>query len=681
LDGDGLSECAPELGITDDCPVDWAAGDSVVHDITGDVVQVPAGGRVALQNGSVLIVNADTAVSGGGNGFPALANTGVGFAFVDHDVRNSFTYHYSVTAFDVNSLKSGPSSLESPRVTKTVTPRALGSNATAAQLVQGMFGDPGAELNPNAPYPTIDPAKGTFTGIMPPANDAQMLFTSAVVEALAPGNIGVRLDSVTPGLVEGLRIDNFPIYHFSIYAGADTVHKNVPVAGPTFNASRNTNVDVSFDQPIARYDSSAARRFGIQFTKDVRMPLTFSFKVAPISATSGAISLTAGRYDAGGETARYIAHSRWSNADTVEADDPTIVAYADRSHNSGYLRGVDSIWAPASYRMNNSLVGANTDPPGPFGAPNLGNFRGQGFGQTVWYPADFYVTWNADSSITVRDSTNRLTLRQAPNGGAGWGFVNARAFTAAGLTAADLADGTGTPNIGVVGYHHIYGTAPTCYPDWWVIPCITLEAKAQYQPLDFNWNGVSDGNGVVLYVNNEIFFFKMAAIPAAGTQWHLKAVSGAMTATCTPGLGPVMTDCSSYTFTGPTFRPTRAPGLTYQVTVTQQFAVDSTSSADLANVHTVPDPYYVTNALEITPSTKVLNFVNLPSRAIVRIYSVSGVLVQVLTHNDQTGGGNLTWNLRNRNNQFVASGVYFYHVEGPDGKSKVGRFTVVNFAQ
>jgi len=75
-----------------------------------------------------------------------------------------------------------------------------------------------------------------------------------------------------------------------------------------------------------------------------------------------------------------------------------------------------------------------------------------------------------------------------------------------------------------------------------------------------------------------------------------------------------------------------------------------------------------------------LKFVNLPNRAIVRIYSLSGVLVQVLTHNDPAGGGELTWNLRNRNNQFVASGVYFYHVEAPDGKSKVGRFTVVNFA-
>jgi len=37
--------------------------------------------------------------------------------------------------------------------------------------------------------------------------------------------------------------------------------------------------------------------------------------------------------------------------------------------------------------------------------------------------------------------------------------------------------------------------------------------------------------------------------------------------------------------------------------------------------------------------------------------------------------------LRNRNNQVVASGVYFYHVETPDGREKIGRFTVVNFAQ
>jgi hypothetical protein len=678
-DGDGISECAPELGVQDDCPQTFPSVAGEAHALVGDIIQVPAGGRVELANGSILIVKADTAVTGTGSGYPALEDGGIGFAYVDRTVRNSFTYHYAVTAFDVNSFISGPSSLESPRVTKTVTPRKLGANATAAVMVQGVYGDPGALLNPNATYPTIDTAKGTFTGIMPPANDGQLLFTSAVVEALAPGNIAVRIDSSSPGFVSG--IGTGPTLYVTVYAGADTVRKAILLEMPAFNAGRNTNVAFAFDQPIARYDSGAARRFGIQFTKDVRMPLTFSAVASPTSATSTGISLTAGRYDVGGETARYLAHSRWSQRDSAETADPTIVAYADKTHNAGALNGVDSIWAPETYRTRLVLTGNNGDPAGPFGSPNLGNFRGHPFGQANWYPADFFITWNADSSITVRDSTHRVTLPYAPNGGTGWGFINVRAFTAAGLTAGDLADGTGAPNIGVVGYHHIYGTPASCYPDWWAITCITLERKAQFEPVDFNWDGVAEGSGIALMINNEVWIMKMGAIPAAGTGWHLKAVSGAMTATCSPSLGPVMTDCTAYTFTGPTTRPSRAPGLTYQVTVAQQYAVDSTVAGDLSRVHTVPDPYYVTNSLEITPNTKVLKFVNLPNRAIIRIYSVSGVLVQALMQNDVTGGGELTWNLRNRNNQFVASGVYFYHVEGPDGQTKVGRFTVVNFAQ
>ncbi len=123
------------------------------------------------------------------------------------------------------------------------------------------------------------------------------------------------------------------------------------------------------------------------------------------------------------------------------------------------------------------------------------------------------------------------------------------------------------------------------------------------------------------------------------------------------------------------------PGLRYNITVTQQFSVDAANAGDLSNVHTVPDPYYVTSALEQTATVKQLKFVNLPNRAIIRIYSVSGVLVAILEHNDPAGGGEATWDLRNRNNQFVASGVYFFHVEAADGQERVGRFTVVNFAQ
>jgi hypothetical protein len=95
----------------------------------------------------------------------------------------------------------------------------------------------------------------------------------------------------------------------------------------------------------------------------------------------------------------------------------------------------------------------------------------------------------------------------------------------------------------------------------------------------------------------------------------------------------------------------------------------------------------VKSAYEASTEQKVLKFVGLPARAIIRIYSVSGVLVRMLEHDgtryastSRSQGSEFDWDLRNRNNQVVASGVYFYHVEAGDAR-RVGRFTVVNFAQ
>jgi hypothetical protein len=49
-----------------------------------------------------------------------------------------------------------------------------------------------------------------------------------------------------------------------------------------------------------------------------------------------------------------------------------------------------------------------------------------------------------------------------------------------------------------------------------------------------------------------------------------------------------------------------------------------------------------------------------------------------VNHDAPEGASVAKWNLRNRSNQFVASGVYFFHVSTPDGKEHVGKFTVVN---
>jgi flagellar hook assembly protein FlgD len=119
--------------------------------------------------------------------------------------------------------------------------------------------------------------------------------------------------------------------------------------------------------------------------------------------------------------------------------------------------------------------------------------------------------------------------------------------------------------------------------------------------------------------------------------------------------------------------------LVFRYNVTNQ-NIASTSET-LGEVHTVPDPYYVTSALEATTTTKKINFVNLPANATVRIYTTSGVLVRALVHETTTNGGEMTWDVRNRNNQFVASGVYFYHVTAENGETTVGRMTIINYAQ
>jgi hypothetical protein len=227
------------------------------------------------------------------------------------------------------------------------------------------------------------------------------------------------------------------------------------------------------------------------------------------------------------------------------------------------------------------------------------------------------------------------------------------------------------------------------------VPGTPLVQTATVTPVSFTVNPgaeaaanfVTSGNGFGLYINGQQFIFALTggALPAAGTKWTLRMYWGVVRASS----GAATTDPSGYTFTAAPASPA-LPGLKINFTVAEPTNIVSATNSDLTNVHTVPDPYYVTNSFETTSTDKIIKFVNLPSRAIIRIYSSSGVLVRVLEHNSESRGltdettsvlgGEETWDVRNRNNQVVASGVYFYHIESGDAR-RVGRFTVVNFAQ
>ena len=102
------------------------------------------------------------------------------------------------------------------------------------------------------------------------------------------------------------------------------------------------------------------------------------------------------------------------------------------------------------------------------------------------------------------------------------------------------------------------------------------------------------------------------------------------------------------------------------------------------NVCVVPNPYVGSSRLEIVsrinPLTggrifpKDIEFRNLPGECTIDIFTLAGDHVQTLHHNDGTSFQ--PWDLKTRNNQEIAPGVYFFRVEA-DGEEKIDKFVVI----
>jgi hypothetical protein len=91
-------------------------------------------------------------------------------------------------------------------------------------------------------------------------------------------------------------------------------------------------------------------------------------------------------------------------------------------------------------------------------------------------------------------------------------------------------------------------------------------------------------------------------------------------------------------------------------------------TANLLRVGVVPNPFRGREAWDQTGAQE-LHFINLPSRARIRIYTAAGDLVADLRHDDTVRDFE-RWNLKNQDGRDVASGIYMFRVE-----AEVGGFT------
>ena len=141
------------------------------------------------------------------------------------------------------------------------------------------------------------------------------------------------------------------------------------------------------------------------------------------------------------------------------------------------------------------------------------------------------------------------------------------------------------------------------------------------------------------------------------------------------------------------------PGDTYFATFKRPFIetdsimfnVVSHDSLDVAGlkqtmdqIKVVPNPYVGTNAMEPAVANSALNqrrrllFTHLPAQCEIRIFTVSGVLVDRMTVNNTADDGTAHWDMQTKEGLEIAAGMYIYHVKSTaTGEEKTGKFAVI----
>lgn len=667
-DFDYQAACAPEFGLSTGCPALFTSKPSpsihVPHALIGNVVQIPFGGRTVARNGAVSIVAADTAVTGGASGFPSLSDAGVSFSYVDFSptVQNSFQYYYAVTAFTVNSVRSGPSSLESPRLVKTVTPR------TGATFPAGTIGTPvllsAAGVVLNSAAPTLSAATGEFSGPAAPTQGLSTAILSFIPEVIDTGSLTLRVDSVSPGM--------------------NTIDDGFQAPTTYFLSSTNsrgrtdrTKVQILVDGTLGSTQGNSAPFAGASVlpSKAVTFGADTSFALVAQAtvSTSGTWDLTGpGRasIDVSPANSALTGSRWWGGAANENTQGPTdslcnpasstcALTASQLTRTGGALPGVTFIAPIQAYST----------------VPSIPMRDLETMTATVYRAADFNIYWGTSGNVdSVVDVTHGVPVPFDPRVGPTWGILDSTSF--AGVPAADTPD----TNNSVLTWSDIFCVAP--------VPAmfgarLLLGCPNQTAPLvhaahlstmgratgPYRVIPASQGPGFIFYLAGKFWLVSAASLPTAGTVWHARYVDGHIV-----GARP------NLTYTPAPISSPAVPGLRLRMAFAGS-SVDLTHTNDsmLARIHTVPDPFYVTNALSTATDSQHIEFVHLPPEAIIRIYSVSGRLVALLTHNDPTGGGQQDWNVKSRDGKVVASGVYFYVVETADRRSKVGRFTVVTY--
>lgn len=127
-----------------------------------------------------------------------------------------------------------------------------------------------------------------------------------------------------------------------------------------------------------------------------------------------------------------------------------------------------------------------------------------------------------------------------------------------------------------------------------------------------------------------------------------------------------------------------APGDVFTFTTRGAYVdpAQAQSAFESEEPYVVPNPYVAAASFEperfatAGRGERRLEFRAIPANATIRIYTVSGDLVQTLQHDGMTTGM-VPWDLRTKDGLEVAPGLYIFHVDAQDVGQSVGKFAII----
>ncbi|MCH7858492.1 MAG: hypothetical protein IID14_02205 [Candidatus Marinimicrobia bacterium] len=203
----------------------------------------------------------------------------------------------------------------------------------------------------------------------------------------------------------------------------------------------------------------------------------------------------------------------------------------------------------------------------------------------------------------------------------------------------------------------------------------TVMNISENRPANFRF---TDGNGDGLWSSNEFIRIRALFEGSDKITWKMTLFDDpSETGDQAPGEGD--------TFQLRTIKPFRA-GDKFAFK-TRAASVDNELAANsIDQIAVVPNPYVAVASWERKQTTssgigsrgeRRIDFIHLPQRATIRIYTIRGDLVDVIEHASSIENSAASWDLRTREGLDVAFGIYVYHVDAGELGEKIGKFAII----